>query len=113
MVVLKDYSSLDMDLQILLRQINFGSQGCCEENCLGNICPECYVLENGDSSSRLSNNVNQVVRLFFPGVLVLVLLLMLLDYFSGCERARTNTLPNFLGASHMPDFWAANTPPDT
>jgi hypothetical protein len=51
-----------------------------------NICPGCYFLDNGDSYSRLPNDVDQVVELLFR-ILVLVLLLMLLmlvDYFIGC-----------------------------
>ena len=47
-----------------------------------------YVLDNGDSYSRLPNDVDQPVRLFFHGILVLVLLLMFIDYFNGCTRAR-------------------------
>ena len=55
MVVLKDYICLDMVLQILLRQIDFGffSHGCREEDCPRNICPDYFVLDNGDSFSRL------------------------------------------------------------
>jgi hypothetical protein len=49
----------------------------------------CYVLDNGDSYSRLPSDVDQVVRLFRPDILVLVLLPMLIDYFNGCARARS------------------------
>jgi hypothetical protein len=38
----------------------------------------CYVLDNGDSYSRLSSDVDQVVQLFCPDMPVLVILPMLL-----------------------------------
>jgi hypothetical protein len=47
----------------------------------------CYVLNNGDSYSRFPSDVDQVVQLFCPDMLVLVLLPMLIDYFNGCARA--------------------------
>jgi hypothetical protein len=34
-----------------------------EKNYPRNICPGCYILDNGDSYSRLPRDVNQVVRL--------------------------------------------------
>jgi hypothetical protein len=46
-----------------------------------------YVLDNGDSYSRLPSDVDQVVRLFCPDMLVLILLPMLIDYFNGCAHA--------------------------
>jgi hypothetical protein len=49
----------------------------------------CYVLDNGDSYSRLPSDVDQVVRLFCPDMLMLVLLPMLIDFFNGCARARS------------------------
>jgi hypothetical protein len=49
----------------------------------------CYVLDNGDSYSRLPSDVDQVVWLFCPNVLVLVLLSMLIDCFNGCVHARS------------------------
>jgi hypothetical protein len=49
--------------------------------------PGCYVLDNGGSYSRLPSNIDQVVRLFRPDILVLVLLPMLIDYFNSCTRA--------------------------
>jgi hypothetical protein len=61
------------------------SSGRCEENYPRNICPGCYVLDNGDSYSRLPSDVDQVVQLFCPIILVLVLLPMLIDY----TRARS------------------------
>jgi hypothetical protein len=64
------------------------SHGRREEYYPRNNFPGCYVLDNGDSYSRLSSDVNQVVRLFCPGILVLVLLPMLIDYFNGCAHAR-------------------------
>jgi hypothetical protein len=51
--------------------------------------PGCYVLDNGDSCSRLPSDVDKAVRLLFPGILVLVLLPMVIDYFNGCARARS------------------------
>jgi hypothetical protein len=47
----------------------------------------CYVLDNGGSYSRIPSDVDQVVRLFCPVILLLVLLSMLIDYFNGCARA--------------------------
>jgi hypothetical protein len=60
-----------------------------EENYSRNICPGCYILDNGDSYSWLPSDVDQVVRLFCPDILVLVLLPMLIDYFNGCAHARS------------------------
>jgi hypothetical protein len=80
-----------MILQILLRQINFGSflLVATRRIILAIFYPGCYVLDNGDSYSRLSSNVDQVGRLFCPDILVLVLLPMLIDYSNGCVRARS------------------------
>jgi hypothetical protein len=63
------------------------SRGCRDEYCSCNICPSCYVLNNGDSCSQLSSDVDQAVRLLFPGILVLVLLPMVIDYLNDCVRA--------------------------
>jgi hypothetical protein len=60
-----------------------------EKNYPQNICCGCYVPGNGDSYSRLPTEVNQVVQLFYPIILVLVLLPMLIDYFNSCARARS------------------------
>jgi hypothetical protein len=49
-----------------------------------NSFPDCYVFDNGDSYSQLFSDIDQVVRLFCPDMLVLVLLPMLIDYFNGC-----------------------------
>jgi hypothetical protein len=57
-----------------------------EENYPCNICPGCYVIDNGDSYSRLPSDIDQVVRLFCPVILVLVLLPILIDYFNSCAR---------------------------
>jgi hypothetical protein len=65
------------------------SHGRREEYYPHNNFPGCYVLGNGDSYSRLPSDVDQVVWLFFPDMLVLVLLPMLIDYFNGCARARS------------------------
>jgi hypothetical protein len=53
-----------------------------------NICPSCYIFDNGDLYSRLASNVDKAVRLLFPGILVWVLLPMVIDYFNGCVHAR-------------------------
>jgi hypothetical protein len=89
MVVLLDYSSIGMVFQILLRQVDFGvfSHGCCEEDYPRNICPGCYVLDNGESYTRLSSDIDQAVRSLFPEIFVMVLSPMLVDYFNGCVRA--------------------------
>jgi hypothetical protein len=54
-----------------------------------NFYPSCYVLDNGDSYTRLSSGVDQAVRFLFPRILVLVLLPMLVDYFNGCVHAHS------------------------
>ena len=55
------------------------SQGCQEEDSPCNFYPGCYVFDNGG----LSSDVDKAIRLLFPGILVLVLLPMLVDYFNG------------------------------
>jgi hypothetical protein len=65
------------------------SPGCREEGYPRNICPDCYVFDNGDSYSRLSSDINKAVQFLFPGILVLVLLLMWYDCFNGYVRARS------------------------
>jgi hypothetical protein len=65
------------------------SYGCREDVCPRNIYPGCYVVDNGDSYFRLPSDVDQAVRLLFPGILVLVLLPMVIDYFNGYVRARS------------------------
>jgi hypothetical protein len=65
------------------------SHGRCEEYYPRNNLPGCYVLDNGDSYSRLPSDVDQVVRLFCPDMLMLVLLPMLIDYFNDYARARS------------------------
>jgi hypothetical protein len=61
--------------------------GCREKVFSRNIYPGCYVLDNGDSYSRLASDVDQAVWFIFPGILVLVLLPMLYDYSNGCAGA--------------------------
>jgi hypothetical protein len=60
-----------------------------EENYPRHICLDCYVLENGDSYSRLSSDVDQVVWLFYPDILVLVILPILIDYFNSSALAHS------------------------
>jgi hypothetical protein len=63
---------------------------CCRgEDYPRSFCPGCYVLDNGDSYSRLSINVDKADQFLFPDILVLVLLPMLIDYFNGCVRVRS------------------------
>jgi hypothetical protein len=62
--------------------------GCRDEIFPCNIYPGSYVLDNRDSYSRLTSDVDQAVRFIFPGILVLVLLPLLYDYSNGCARAR-------------------------
>jgi hypothetical protein len=70
------------------------SDGRREEYCPRNICPGCYVFDNGDSYSRLASDIGKAVWLLFPGILMWVLSPMVIDYFNGCTRARS------LGISH-------------
>jgi hypothetical protein len=65
------------------------SHGCRKDVRPCNICLDCYVLDNGDPYSRLSNNVDQAVWLLFTGILVLVILPMAIDYFSGSVRVHS------------------------
>jgi hypothetical protein len=65
------------------------SFGCREEGYPRNICPGCYVFDNGDSYFRLLNDVDKDVRFLFPEILMLVLLPILHDYFNDCERIRS------------------------
>jgi hypothetical protein len=48
------------------------SHGCREEYYHRNICSGCYVLDNGDSCSRLPSDVDQAVPLLFLGILARV-----------------------------------------
>jgi hypothetical protein len=60
---------------------------CCREEVFPrNIYPGCYVLDNGDTYSRLASDVDQAIRFVFPGILVVVLLPMLDDYLSDFIR---------------------------
>jgi hypothetical protein len=63
--------------------------GCREEVFPRNIYPGCYVLNNGDSYSRLASDVDQTIRFVSPGISVVVLLPMLDDYSNGCACARS------------------------
>jgi hypothetical protein len=65
------------------------SPGCREEGYPCNICPDCYVFDNGDSYYRLSSDVDKTVRFLFPVILMLVLLPMWYDCFNGFMRARS------------------------
>ena len=58
-------------------------QGRQEENSPRDYLPGCDVFDNGRSYNRLPSDVDNAVRLLFPGILVLVLLSMLVDYFNG------------------------------
>jgi hypothetical protein len=79
-----------MVLQILLRHIHLGSflLVATKRIILAIFCLGCYVLDNDNSYSRLPSDVDQVVQLFCPVILMLVLLSMLIDYFNGCARVR-------------------------
>jgi hypothetical protein len=72
---------LGMVLHILLHQILDLSHGCCEEDCSYNICLDYYILDNVYLYSQFFNDVDQVVWLFSPYILLLLLLLMSIDYF--------------------------------
>jgi hypothetical protein len=65
------------------------SDGCREDIFPCNVCPDCYVLDNDDSYSRLSNDVQPSCSVAFPCILVLVLLLMVIDNFIDCARAHS------------------------
>jgi hypothetical protein len=65
------------------------SHGCPKEDYPRNIYSGRYVLDNGDSYTRFSSDVDQAVRSLFSRILVLVLSPMLVDYFNGCVRTRS------------------------
>jgi hypothetical protein len=90
-MVLLDYSSIGMVFQILLLQVDFEVFSWLSRGGLSlqYFYPGCYVIDNGDSYTRLSSGVDQTVRSLSPGILVLVLLPMLVDYFNGYVRARS------------------------
>jgi hypothetical protein len=63
------------------------SHGYCHgQNYPSNMCPGGYALENSDSYTRLSSDVDQAGRSLFPGILMLVISSMLVDYFNDCAR---------------------------
>jgi hypothetical protein len=57
-----------------------------KENYPPSIYPDGYIINNGDSYPQLLSNVDQIVRLFCPDILVLVLLSIWIDYFYGYTR---------------------------
>jgi hypothetical protein len=65
------------------------SHGCRDEYYPCNNFPGCYVFDNGDSYPRLPSDVDKVVQLFCPDILVLVLFPMLIDYFNSYARAHS------------------------
>jgi hypothetical protein len=90
LVVLLDYSSIGTyGLSDLTspRQFWSFSNSCREEDYSRNIYPGCYVLDNGDSYTQLSSNIDHTIRTLFRRILMLVLLLVLVDYFNRCVRA--------------------------
>jgi hypothetical protein len=98
-----------MVLQILLCRIDVGSFF----SWLPRVCPDCYVLDNGDSYSWLTNDIDQVVRLLFPVILVLVFLSMMITYFNGCTRARSLGIIDgeytFVGIFKSMDLYLSST----
>jgi hypothetical protein len=74
-----------MVIRILLRQINLGAFLMVTAR---SIIPA-IIFPDGDSYSRLPSDIDQVVQLFCPDMLVLVLLPLLIDYFIGCTSARS------------------------
>jgi hypothetical protein len=78
-----------MVFRILLRQIDLGSflmHGCRKEYYPRNNFLGCYVLDNGYSCSQQRRPDCSIT---FPGILVLVVLPIVIDYFNGCTRARS------------------------
>jgi hypothetical protein len=54
------------------------------------VAAKSFILNNGDSCSRLPSDVDQAVWLLFPVILLLVLLPNVIHYyFNGCTRARS------------------------
>jgi hypothetical protein len=77
-----------MVLRILHREIDLGSFLIVAARCiiLAIFHPGCYVVNNDDSCSRLPSDIDRLSGLLFPGILVLVLLSMVIDYFNDCTR---------------------------
>jgi hypothetical protein len=65
------------------------SHGCHEDRYPRKICPNCFIHDNGDLYSRPPCDVDHVIRLLFPDILVLVLLPILIDYINGCTHVRS------------------------
>ena len=55
-------------------------------------CTSGYVFDNGGLYPRLPSDVDKPVWLLFPEIPVLVLLPMLVEYFSGCIERVNFTL---------------------
>jgi hypothetical protein len=91
MAILEDYISLGMVLQILLRQIDLGSFLMVAARI---IILTIFVLA-ATSSTMVIRALDSPTMLtvlfgyFFPGILVLVPLPMVIDYFNGCTRAHS------------------------
>jgi hypothetical protein len=51
------------------------------------IFPGCYIIDDDDSCSRFPSDVDQVVRLLFISILVLLLVPMVIVYFNSYVRA--------------------------
>jgi hypothetical protein len=77
-----------MVLRILHREIDLGSFliVAARSIILAIFHPGCYVLDNDDSCSRLPSDIDMLFDLLFHGILVLVLLSMVIDYFNDCTR---------------------------
>jgi hypothetical protein len=60
------------------------SHGCRKEYYPHNNFLRCYILDNGDSCSQQRRPDCSVT---FPGILVLVVLPMVIDYFNGCTQS--------------------------
>jgi hypothetical protein len=91
MTVLKDYSSLGMVLQTLLRQINFGSflMVAARSIMLAIIFSAATSSTMAIHTLDFSAMSTKLFGYFCPDMLVLVLLLMLIDYFNDYARARS------------------------
>jgi hypothetical protein len=88
-IVLEDYNYLGMSLQILRCQTDFGDflVVAARSIILAKFIP--IVTSTTMVIRRLPSDVDQTVWLLFFGMLVMLLLSMLIDYFNGCARARS------------------------
>jgi hypothetical protein len=74
-------------LEIFVGMVMDFCYGCREEDCPHSIYPDCYILDDGVSYSRLPRCVDKAVWLLFPEILMSVLLRCCLINLKAAPRA--------------------------